>query len=315
MLRAAWLALLDPFASREAFAAACAAGEAPSVYSLAAWELDYVFTLFPGARWHWVHEPGALAALQPDVVVLMSNDYAVDRALAHWTPKVLVHLSDEWGAQPDTHRHTLNVSLVLRQYRFAHYFHAPNVRQIPIGFTATMFDDASAIPAPAPIAQRRWKWSFVGNMKGDRRQMLQAFQGWTPHWQAVPFGGSQCRPRDMARVYGDAAFVLCPRGNVSMNSMRSYEATLCGAIPVVAGGSATEYQESFRGLGDPPWIFCETWKEARAKCETLLASGAAQALQQRNLRWWTEQMASLRAAIAAALPQAYFSRDDFPRPI
>jgi len=119
MFRAVWLARNDPFASRQAFAAASAAGAAPSVYALAAWEVDYLLTLFPEGRWRWTNEAGAIAALKPDVVVVMSNDFPLASALAGVAPRVLVHLSDEWGKTPDTHRHTRGVPLVLRQHRFA----------------------------------------------------------------------------------------------------------------------------------------------------------------------------------------------------
>ncbi len=297
MYRAVWLARRDPFRSRQAVAAASATRgvAASSIDSLGAWEVDYLVWLFRDARWCWVDDASKIAPLKPDVVVFMSNSFALDGALDAWTPKVLVYLSDEWGRTPMLHRRTEKIPLVLRQYRFDHYYRPKNVRHIPLGFMACMFDNLNAIAAPASIAERPYKWSFVGNIRGDRMNALATFDSWTPHWKM------NCPPREMARVYGQSVFVLCPRGKVGMDCFRNYEATLCGAIPVVAGCTEAEYVDTFCDIGSPPWVFCPTWDEALMQCRQLYESGAVAELQAKNLQWWASEIHSIRAAIAGAL--------------
>jgi hypothetical protein len=86
-----------------------------------------------------------------------------------------------------------------------------------------------------------------------------------------------------------------------MDCFRNYEATLCGAIPVVAGCLEAEYGWTFRGIGSPPWVFCGTWEEALVRCRRLYESGALAKMQTKNLQWWSREIHSIRVAIAGAL--------------
>ena len=80
---------------------------------------------------------------------------------------------------------------------------------------------------------------------------------------------------------------------------------MAGAIPVVVG-SESEIAETFRFDGGlPPWIFERNWKTAAAKCVELLKTPSIlQAMQERNLAWWKDQMLAMRRVIAEALQQA-----------
>jgi hypothetical protein len=150
MHQVAWLANRNPFHERTAFADTCAkaTGIVPSVYTMVAWEMDYLELLFPDAQWHWVDDPRKIAALKPDVLVFGSNDFPFAGILDAWIPKILVYLSDEWGRSSRLHRLTEQVPLVLRQYHFKHYHLPDNVRHIPPGFMACMFERPSEIYSP-----------------------------------------------------------------------------------------------------------------------------------------------------------------------
>jgi hypothetical protein len=295
MYHVAWLAKRDPFYDRKVFADICAKGGAPSVYSMVAWEIDYLQVLFPDAQWHWVDDAREIAPLMPDVVVFSSNDFDLAGVLNTWVPKILVQLSDEWGRSPMCHKLTESVPLVLRQYRFKHYYRPDNVRHIPLGFMACMFGDPKAIALPDPLAERSFKWSFVGNINRDREVAVTAFSRWWLNWQGP------CTPSQMRNVYMNSQFVLCPRGNVGMDCFRNYEATVCGAIPVVAGCSKEEYIETFCELGNPPWVFAETWGVALAICKSLVETGTLVERRKQNLLWWSNEMQSLQIAIRASL--------------
>jgi hypothetical protein len=296
MYHVAWLAKRNPFHARKMFAEACAKGGiAPSVYTIVAWEVDYLQFLFRDAQWHWIDDARKIAPLKPDVVVFMSNDFHFAGVLDGWTPKILVHLSDECGRTPMFHRLTEPIPLVLRQYRFQHYYRPHNVRHIPLGFMACMFDDPTAIATPDLSAERPYKWSFVGNIKNERVSAIASFNAWSPNWQG------SCTPGELRHVYTSSEFVLCPRGNVTMDCFRNYEATICGAIPVVAGCSKKEYAETFGDIGNPPWVFSETWDAALVICRNLVESGTVAELRKENTLWWSSEIQSLHEAIRSAL--------------
>jgi hypothetical protein len=291
-----WLVRNDPYACRDRFFENSRAGKLVNVGEMLTWEVDYLRLLFPDASWGWVNDPNKLAALKPDVMVFNSNTFTLDEATFHeWAPRILVYLSDEWGRTPHVHRHTTKVPLVLRQHHHSHYVRATNVRQIPLGFMNTMFDDPLAIPRVPLAAERRYRWCFVGEMKADRAQALQAFEFWGPCFR------EPSPPHELARAYQKSIFVLSPRGNVVMDCFRNYEATICGAIPVIAGFSKREFQESFAEVAVPPWVHARTWRRAQMICADLEKTGAINEVQQACLEWWKNEIVALRDAIADVL--------------
>jgi hypothetical protein len=291
-----WLAPDDPYDCRDRFFAKSRAGKAVNVYEMVSWEVDYLLQLFPRARWSWVDDPDRLSALAPDVVVVNSNSFNLkEDTFSDWTPRILVYLGDEWGCTPNLHRYMTNIPLVLRQYNHSHYVRATNVRQIPLGFISTMFDDPLVIPDFPLATDRRYRWCFVGKMSQERVTAVQAFESWGPCFR------DPCPPHKLACAYQESIFVPCPRGNVVMDCFRNYEATLCGAIPVVAGCSKREFQESFAYVNLPPWVYARTWRRARMICEDLEKIGAVNELQRACLEWWTKEIAEVRNAIGIAL--------------
>src|SRR5262249_52286899 len=100
------------------------------------------------------------------------------------------------------------------------------------------------------------------------------------------------------------------RGNVGMDTFRNYEATICGAIPVVAGCTREEYAATFSGLGNPPWVFAERWDAALTICKRLVESGEVRELRERNSSWWRNEILSVREAIQSALDHPDRRRPD-----
>jgi hypothetical protein len=293
---AVWLCSEDPYACCKRFFADSRAGKTVNVYDMVTWEVDYLRLLFPPMRWNWADNSDKLAALAPDVVVVNSNTFTINGDMFRdWVPRILVYLSDEWGCTPGLHMHTANIPLVLRQYNHSHYVRASNVRQIPLGFINTMFDDPLAIPGFPSAADRQYRWCFAGKIKGDRMKAVQAFESWGPCFR------EQRPPHELARAYQDSVFTLCPRGNVMMDCFRIYEATLCGSIPVLAGCSKREFRESFSYANAPPWIYARTWRRARMICEDLEKTGGIKDLQTACLDWWNEEIETVKEAIFDAL--------------
>jgi len=236
--------------------------------------------------------------------VFHSNTFTLNEdTFRDWTPRILVYLSDEWGQTPHLHRHLTNVPLVLRQHHHSHYVRATNVRQIPLGFMSTMFDDPLVIPDVPLATERQYRWCFVGAMKADRAEAVRAFESWGPCFRDA------CPPHELARAYQDSVFIPCPRGNVKMDCFRNYEATICGAIPVVAGCSKREFQGSFADVALPPWVHARTWRRARMICEDLERTNALNELQRANLKWWKNEIAAVREDIRDVLESPLEARN------
>ena len=92
--------------------------------------------------------------------------------------------------------------------------------------------------------------------------------------------------RKMRDIYRESVFVPNGRGNVKLDCFRLYEASACGAIPIVVG-NRKEIHETFKEMKNPPWIFCKTWENAVSKCKKLLENKEKLNLQNKKVRdWW-----------------------------
>lgn len=229
------------------------------------------------------------------------------RVIKLFEPRVLIHLSDEWGKRPDMIELANMAPLLLRQYRHQHYPSSPkNMFQIPLGYMAGFTNGTSAIgrlDIPR-VRDRGLQWAFIGNIKQDRRVMIDTFSS---ALNQSYFVSHNSPPSEIFNVYKNAIFVTNGRGHVVLDCFRLYEASLAGAIPVVVGPWA-EVRETFYFGGDvPPWIFEEDWATAAARCMDLVTDmKALQDIQDHNMNWWNRQIMQARARVRDALYE--FSR-------
>lgn len=216
-------------------------------------------------------------------------------------PKVLVHLSDEWGVRPDFAGLASEVDLVVRQHHHGAYAEPRNVVHMPLGYMNGMLGGRSstALDSLPPIASRCHVWSFAGDaQKQDRPEALSLFAQWRDGvcTEGIP-------PANMFELYRNSVFVPSPRGNVRLDCFRLYEASLAGAIPVVVG-SPEELSETFCKEESPPWIFAFSWADAVAQCEREMNQPEQlQERQERLLAWWRERVAGVRGRVHEVLEQ------------
>lgn len=203
---------------------------------------------------------------------------------------VIVHLSDEFCTNPiKSYKHA---SLVLRNY---HRTSMPaHVHSIPLGCTR-----GKVVPAGwriTPPDQRRYIWSFAGHVgpsKPHRAEPLEAFRSLEPHFRhhTESFNHSireALGPREYCDILNDSVFVLCPRGNKSLDCFRNTEAAMYGAIPVVVG-EARELDRTFIEPFGAPFLYADSWAEARRRVEALMNdTQALSAMQKRLLDWWAQ---------------------------
>lgn len=201
--------------------------------------------------------------------------------------------------------------LVFRQYACwsqyrAYYNTMPNVYPIPLGYGKGMLEGKSALDVSRRIEQdlalskRHWEWSFIGNMKKDREDMVDAFQHIQPNFQA-----NDRSKKEMRDIYSNSYFVLSGAG-ASIDCFRHYEASIMGAIPILLG-TQEEIEDAFghfdktAGIHIPPWIISRSWDDAAVTAKKLLANRTELLERQYSVvRWWQDQMYRIYRAIEEA---------------
>lgn len=181
-----------------------------------------------------------------------------------------------------------------RNYPFPRWA-GENSWALPLGFNGGM------VGARPPSRLRELAWSFAGELKNSRQQMISCLGSIKPNFihptrsWADPLGLSAAGLLDL---YSRSHFVPCPPGNVSPDSFRIMEALQAGAIPVVLRFYGFDY---FRLIfGDHPFVVARSWKEAEKKLASLLADEVAlSTLHERVNAWYERFLSDMRIDIQA----------------
>lgn len=239
-----------------------------------------------------------------NILVFSSNIHTFDKIrniVLKIKPIIIVHLSDEWGNKPEYTNLASYTKLLLHQYHFNHYPYRnySNIIQIPLGYMTDMFNSnkQNAFNCKLkPILERKYKWSFIGNIKHDRQELIDKFSKKI----GENFVGNNISPSNMFDIYNESIFVPNGRGNVGIDCFRIYEAILSGSIPIIVCDEK-EFNERFYYNNDiPPFIFESTWDNAVNKCTHLLNANNAEELEkisQQNYEWFQKKIKSIQDAI------------------
>ena len=205
-------------------------------------------------------------------------------------PIILVQLSDEDGRRHEYIELASFTKLLVRQYFFQHYDYSQycNILYIPLGYQSTCNNYFLNKNQPILSMERKYDWSFLGDpQKHDRLSVLHQLSISNLNRYCT---GNQISAIQMLDIYSDSIFVPNCRGNVTMDCFRTYEASACGAIPVVVG-NINELMITYAKEQCPPWIFSNNWSDAINRCcelkqnpEKLLK------LQQQNISWWKKRV-------------------------
>lgn len=210
-----------------------------------------------------------------------------------YRPHLLIHRSDE------KLRHwSLNYGPVTTVFR--DYFN-PNLLRtgiyfIPCGFNERLVQEARKLPENL---ERDFIWSFVGNLKGDRRVMLECFRAVQPSFSSS--GHSKfmedlpISDKKVAEVYRRSFFVLCPFGSLAPDTWRILEALECGAVPVsvMMKGEVDYFKFIF---GDHPFIVEKSWESASQRIAELGRDPLAiEGFRQAAISWYSEFLRDLRS--------------------
>jgi hypothetical protein len=232
------------------------------------------------------------------VLVFTSNLHSfneIDSVCRRIRPTIIIHCSDEWGNKPEFDELANNCRLYLRQHRHAHYPKRDIVKVMPLGYGVGMFKGKWSDTIIKPSHLRKQAWSFVGNIKSDRDEMIKAFAQLGDGF----YGNAE--KDDMRDIYLDSKFVPVGRGNVSLNCLRVYEALSAGSIPVIVGGRE-EIDNTFSDEDTAGWVFATSWSEAVERCKKMIENAhVIDAIQQIVLDGWKTRLACLRRKIISKM--------------
>lgn len=206
-------------------------------------------------------------------------------------PKIIIHLSDEYHFENLSEYNNLSkhCNLFLRQHHHPGFIYDKNVIQIPLGYCNGAGLKGKSIPK---ISDRFLNWSFVGDIKHDRSEMIQKFKKIENN-----FSGCYIDKEKMMRIYLNSIFVPNGRGNSSLNCFRLYEASMAGCIPVVVG-TKDEREDTFKYEENPPWIFSDSWDNAVSICSSLLNNEEElQRIQSNVISWWNNRISKIKKAV------------------
>jgi hypothetical protein len=218
----------------------------------------------------------------------------------------IISLSDEGLADSAAQYQHPNLRFVMRNYYHPRLQDVPgNVYTFGLGYKRGFWDGYNGkAPGLRTVAERRYVWSFAGTMHhAERRAVLARFKQLTPN-RVVETSGFGAKDGVDTRGYRDllldTIFVLCPYGNVNLDTFRLYEAMEAGAIPVTLKQN-TLLLDKFQTHGNywmhvftpnrhmhtAPFIAVDTWEDAHYHLGRLLNSTTElERLRQKVYMFW-----------------------------
>ena len=183
-------------------------------------------------------------SIRVDVLAYASSVYSAKQVLGvimALRPAVILHLSDEEGNRPEYEALFAYTRLAYRQYRYTRtsFKNPHNQRILPIGYHCW---DEKAVSEKHP-AERNLVWSFVGTMataetiesfgpESKERQRYEMVTLLDKELQPNYYGPSKNQAHNH-EIFANSRFVLCPHGNINVETSRLYTASKNGAIPIV----------------------------------------------------------------------------------
>lgn len=175
--------------------------------------------------------------------------------------RVLWHTSDE----KMRHRGVMYAGFdaVIRNHFDPRMGWKKNVVTFPLGYLSGFVGEPRTDVGP-----RKYLWAFVGaGYKRQRQDLMDAFADF-PHgymrlssgWSSSPGDLEPISQEELASVYAESDFVLCPQGINHPDTFRIMEALQCGAIPVMVKFLGRDYARYT--FGNHPFVVANTWSEA-----------------------------------------------------
>jgi hypothetical protein len=222
----------------------------------------------------------------------------------HIKPIVIFYLSDEHGTEPYFTILQNKTKFLFRQYNHLNYNYSNNNLQMPLGYSKYFLSNKQSGSVEKKISEREINVSFIGSDKSDRRYMANIFKQNMTNVNIIFVNNNwdidnlPISPSDCFNIYNNSIFVLCGRGNKSLDSFRIYEAIVAGAIPLICG-PIDEIKTTFLYNNKmPPFIYDESWEKVLIKCSELLNNcEKLQEIQDDLIKWWNNQVSNMNNLI------------------
>lgn len=267
----------------------------------ATWEVDYIQEIFSKHQYIFTpltnndfENPEKYKSHENVIVVFSVNviPYNImEFFLKKLKPLGIVILSDEFGNINMFHQFYKYAKFTIRNYYHKNYDESDNVYHFPLGYNSGFLNKYSIDMEVKASSERKINWSFVGKIKNiERYNMIENFKKIDNYYI-----DDNLETYKMLKIYSNSCFVPNAKGNCNLDCFRLYEASICGAIPVVV----CDNDETWKKMNDPPWIFAKTWAEAIEKCNNLLQN--KNELNERQLQiinWWRQSMSDLQFFIS-----------------
>jgi len=220
-------------------------------------------------------------------------------------PIIIFYMSDEYGDESNIILLEQYTKILFRQYNHPSYNYSKNNYQLPLGYSKLFLSNKKSLDIQQKkMNERDINCSFIGTNKSDRYHMTTVFHTNMPktniifvnnNWDIhnLPYSPEKC-----FNIYNNSIFVICGRGNRSLDCFRIYEAIVAGAIPVVVG-TADEIESTFNYNNNmPPFIYDNSWEKVVIKCNELLNDyDKLQQLQNNLILWWNTEILFINSLI------------------
>ncbi len=238
----------------------------------------------------------------------------------------LFHLGDEFYKESTNFYRDLN--FVFRQYyKEEDHKRYQTCHYLPLGYKSGF---CQAL-VDRPIHQREYLWSFAGQLKGSRYEMMEyakRIPGGKYHTTTQWNDPNGLQTPDYAALLNNTKFSLCPMGNNSVDCFRVYESLEAGTIPIIA---AQNIRQALSVLVDPQllisygsrdrrfWLrnyrYWEKAFESNFPCpliynwrdlEPLLNSIDIERLSEKIQLWWADYKQSFIQEMRLTIKDAFF---------
>ncbi|MHC4134254.1 MAG: exostosin domain-containing protein [Planctomycetota bacterium] len=155
----------------------------------------------------------------------------------------VIHLSDERSRSPLSFY--ADAAFVYRNYFRPEALRFPHCRYFALGYKSGFTRDLTV----RDMDSRKYTWAFAGQVKTSRAAMIRSAQripGGHAHITRSFADPEGLDVGSYADLLSNTVFALCPRGNVSVDCFRVYEALEAGAIPVIEDGGITPLWSDLR---------------------------------------------------------------------
>jgi hypothetical protein len=197
---------------------------------------------------------------------------------------------------------------------------------LPLGYSSGFCNGL----VPRKISERDYSWSFAGQLKGSRYEMLEYAQripGGKYHETSQWNDPNGLTTKEYAALLSNTVFSPCPIGNFSVDCFRVYESLEAGAIPIIEAKGVREaltiffnpqhiikygirdqkvwlrnyryWEKAFSSDFPCPLIY--SWKDFGVLINSIDAESTSKNIQ----LWWKEYKLSLTQFIHATIEETF----------